>query len=359
MAQKPSIYDIAELAGISAGSVSKILNGKGSFSQKTRERVLRIAHEQGYVANFAAKALRKASTHSVGVITPDVSNEFFSSIVLAAEIELRMHGYTSYICNTGGDLEVEAECLHGFMQRQTDGFLFVGGKYPVSRETVGEQTPLVSVDRPGCGGDWCVEVQNDLFAMGYDATQVLLRHGCEHIAFLNVFHGTTHKGDPRFEGYGQALAEADMVVDERLVLDGRPHERSYVGAERLIDGCLDAGLPLDGVVAVGDRVAIGAVNSLRKHGVKLGEVRVIGMDNSSYSLMGSPTLSTIDRRTDVLAQDAALALLGMLGGEQAAGSTIVVPHQIIERETTLGGALDTAGAREPVLVHQGGNGNNL
>jgi LacI family transcriptional regulator len=148
---RPSIYDIARLADISAGSVSKILNGKGHFSDATRKRVRDIAAQQGYVANFAAKSLRELRSHSVGIITPDVSNEFFSSIVLDAEIALRERGYTSYICNFSNDASVEEACVRGLRQKQVDAFLFVGGGGAVSRELVGESTPVACVDRIGCG----------------------------------------------------------------------------------------------------------------------------------------------------------------------------------------------------------------
>lgn len=337
MAQRTSIYDIAKLAGISAGSVSKILNGKGNFSQKTRDRVMAIAREQGYVANFAAKSLREASTHSVGIITPDVSNEFFSSIVLSAEVKLREQGYTSYICNTGGDARVEADCLRGLKQRQVDGFLFVGGGHAPDGKEVGSRMPAVCVDRDGTGDDLCVEVQNDVAGMTYDATRALLSHGCRRIAYLNVFHGQFHKTDTRYVGYARALAEVGIEPDDRLLLDGPHRKKSYVEAEELVDGLLDGGVAFDGIVAIGDRIAVGAVNSLQKHGIAVGgEVRVIGMDDTLYTRIMRPTISTIDRHADVLAADAALALLAMLRGEAPASKRIVVPHDVIERETTLG-----------------------
>ena len=104
-----SIYDIAKLAGVSTATVSNVLNEKGSYSQKTRDLVLRIAREQGYVANFAAKSLRESSTKTVALLTPDVSNDFFSTLVLKVEGLLRTAGYSSYICNTGNDSEREDE----------------------------------------------------------------------------------------------------------------------------------------------------------------------------------------------------------------------------------------------------------
>ena len=122
-----SIYDIAKLAGVSTATVSNVLNQKGNYSEKTRELVERIAREQGYVANFAAKSLRAASTKTVAILTPDVSNDFFSTLVLDVEGRLRDAGYSSYICNTANDSERESAYVQGLLSKQVDGIVYIGG----------------------------------------------------------------------------------------------------------------------------------------------------------------------------------------------------------------------------------------
>ena len=122
-----SIYDIAKLAGVSTATVSNVLNQKGNYSEKTRELVERIAREQGYVANFAAKSLRESSTKTVAILTPDVSNDFFSTLVLAVEGRLREAGYSSYICNTANDPERESSYIYGLLSKQVDGIVYIGG----------------------------------------------------------------------------------------------------------------------------------------------------------------------------------------------------------------------------------------
>jgi DNA-binding LacI/PurR family transcriptional regulator len=87
-----TIYDIAKLAGVSAATVSNVLNDKGRVSERTRKLVQGIAEEQGYVVNSAAKSLRESRSRTIGVITPDVSNDFFSSIVLHRETLLFARG---------------------------------------------------------------------------------------------------------------------------------------------------------------------------------------------------------------------------------------------------------------------------
>ncbi len=335
---KVSIYDIAELAGISAGSVSKILNNKGNFSQKTRERVLAIAQEQGYVANFAAKSLRDAHTRTVGIVTPDISNDFFSSIIQGVEVLLREAGYTSYICSFSNDPDVERDCVRSFLQKQVDGFAFIGGRWAIDLAGLGVNVPSVCIDHDATDGSDCVVVNSDMAGMAYDATSVLARRGCERVAALNVSSLTTSTpGLQLLDGYHRALVDAGMEVIPELYLTSKHRVRSYMEAEELVSECLEAGLAPDGIVAVGDRVALGAINALVKRGLVPGkDVKVIGMDNSVYSRIVTPAVSSIDRNVAGMAREASQALLAMLGGKKPERSRIIIPHRVIERATTLG-----------------------
>ena len=185
-----SIYDIAKLAGVSTATVSNVLNNKGSYSEKTRDLVMRIAREQGYVANFAAKSLREASTKTIALLTPDVSNDFFSTLVLKAEGLLRAAGYTSYICNTANDDEREAEYLRSLISKQVDGIVLIGG---VTRDRIQlpVDVPVVHIDHMGAlGMSREVYVGNDMPQVSYDMTATLFAHGCEHVALVSVSAGS-------------------------------------------------------------------------------------------------------------------------------------------------------------------------
>ena len=333
-----SIYDIAQLAGVSTATVSNVLNNKGSFSDKTRDAVLRIAREQGYVANFAAKSLREASTKSVAILTPDVSNDFFSTLVLKVEGLLRAAGYTSYICNTAGDAAREDAYVRDLVSKQVDGFVCIGGVTPAPC-AVAADLPVVHIDHRGrLGMPRELKVGNDLPAMGYDMTRTLLAHGCTRVALVSVSASLYHAGEPdQALGYRSCLADHGLVAEPELLLEGPHQQPSLVEAGLLVDACLDAGHAFDGVVALGDRVALGVVNALKVRGVAVGSaVRVIGMDDSIYSRVSTPAISTVRRDTDELARRGASALLALLAGERLAPEPIVVPHEIVERATTLG-----------------------
>ena len=333
-----SIYDIAKLAGVSTATVSNVLNSKGSYSAKTRDLVLRIAREQGYVANFAAKSLREASTKTIALLTPDVSNDFFSTLVLRVEGLLRAAGYSSYICNTANDDEREDEYVRGLVSRQVDGIVYIGGttRMPISAAA---DLPVVHIDHTGTTGmSREVYVGNDMAQVSYDMTSTLFARGCRHVALASV-SASLYRTDEHDQaaGYYRYLEEHGVRLDRNLVLEGPHRQTSLIEAAQLVDGCLDAGYSFDGVVALGDRVALGVVNALKARGMAVGrDVRVIGMDDSIYSRISTPAISTVRRNTAQMAERGVEALLAMLRGDTPEDAHVTVPHEVIERTTTLG-----------------------
>lgn len=341
----PSIHDIAQIAGVSAATVSNVLNDKGRVSEKTRLMVQEVARSQGYVANFAAKSLREQQTHTVGIVTPDVSNVFHSVIVLRVESLLHEAGYDAFICNSSNDPARMRSYVEGLTRKQVDGFVFVGGTTDISRDALLVQTPVVCIDRlRPQAAEGVVEVNNDVRGAVFDMTELLLRHGCERVAFVSV--SSRHWSDAnarRFQGYADALGAHGLRMDKNIVLEGDHRQKSHLEAARLVKTCLDEGYDFDGVVAMGDRPALGVENALKARGIGVGtDVLLVGMDNSLYSQIASPSISSVDRDVDQLAERGVEALLRLLADEKALSLDVIVPHSIVERETTLGpGAAET------------------
>lgn len=343
----PSIHDIAKIAGVSAATVSNVLNDKGRVSKRTRLMVQEVARSQGYVANFAAKSLREQQTHTVGIVTPDVSNVFHSVIVLQVESLLHGAGYDAFICNSSNDPARMRSYVEGLTRKQVDGFVFVGGTTDISRDALLVQTPAVCIDRlRPQATEGVVEVNNDVRGAVFDMTELLLRRGCERVAFVSV--SSRHWSDAnaqRFQGYADALGAHGLRMDKNIVLEGDHRQKSHLEAARLVKTCLDEGYDFDGVVAMGDRPALGVENALEARGIGVGtDVLLVGMDNSLYSQVASPSISSVDRDVDQLAERGVEALLRLLADEEAPSLDVIVPHSIVERETTLGpGAAETEG----------------
>lgn len=334
-----SIYDIARIAGVSTATVSNVLNDKGRVSEETRARVLDISEREGYVPNFAAKSLREARTRMIGIITPDVSNYFYSSIALELETFFTGHGYTCCICNTYNRDDLLEGAIRNLAQRQVDGLLFVGGSSRATRLDLSGGVPEVYIDhRFDVSDPPCLVVDNDMAAMVRDATSLLLERGCSHVAILTVRAMDLHaaRNGPHADQAASVRGGA-YCVDDYVILVGPHHQPSLVESEQLVGDHLDAGNELDGIVAIGDRLALGALNALRARGIGVGdEVKIVSIDNSLLARIPSPTLTSIERHVDQLGLRGAEALLEMLENGTRSTGKIVIPHEIMERESTLG-----------------------
>ncbi len=333
-----SIYDIAKMVGVSAATVSNVLNGKGHASEKTRAAVLETARREGYVVNLAAKGLKSSRSHSIGIITPDVSNDYYSNIVLHVESLMHEQGYTSYICNTANNAERAQEYAQDMIQRNIDAFVFIGGRGGESAALIGS-TPSVFIDhliedRPSRS----FEVGNDTRQMTYDQTRLLVDRGCRRIVFLMVDgSGRSIEGQDKYKGYVAALSDAGIKLDKNLVAVGDHSKSSRDRASELVRELVRGHESFDGIVAIGDRLAMGAAEELRRNQISVGNaVKIVGLDNSLYSEIYHPQLSTVDRGTDRMARIATSALKGMLQGKDPKSSSVLISHRIIERESTLG-----------------------
>lgn len=124
-----NIYDIASKAGVSIATVSRVLNGKGNVSEKTKEHVLSIIEEMGYTPNIFARGLGLNSIKMVGILCSDVSDIYYATAVSTIEKELRQSGYDSLLCCTGDNIEDRKKSIDLLLSKRVDAILLVGSTF--------------------------------------------------------------------------------------------------------------------------------------------------------------------------------------------------------------------------------------
>lgn len=323
-----SIKDIAAISGVSIATVSRVLNKKGRYSPKTEQKVMAVVNSCGYISNMAAKSLRETRSRTVGLIVPNVNNVFFSDLAYYIETFLFERNYSAFICNSG---EKEAAYFRTLTSKGVDGILCISTLDQLPAEILARDTPIVCIDRrPGISRPvpW---VGNDGFLAGRLAAEHLLDKGCRHILFISSYWGPYDQHDRR-EGYIQALTDRGVFVDKNYILDRPGKDPTQIEAEVLVYQFLKNGLPLDGIITASEPAALGAMYALNSAELSVpGDVRIVGFDNSLYSLLTTPPLSSMERHPRQMAAASCELLLRLIEGEQPEEMEVTIPVSLVER----------------------------
>ena len=218
-----TIKDIANKAGVSITTVSKILNNKADdISDPTKKRVMQIVKKENFTLNSVARSLKTKKTHIMGLIIPDITNPFFPEIARGAEDAASELGYSLIICNTDDSYEKERKYINILAQKMVDGVIFIPsltGKFHSDVFTK-RKLPLVVLDR---NFDYsCIwgKVMVDNFCGAYEAVSYLISKGHKDILFLSAFK--EHKNSQeRYEGYKKALEDNNIEFNEQNVVYGK------------------------------------------------------------------------------------------------------------------------------------------
>lgn len=325
-----TIKRIAKLANVSSATVSKVMNRKDeNISEPTRQRVLRIIEEEGYIPNGVAKSLKVRKTKTIGIILPDVMNLFYSELVRGAEDMAEANGYSIIICNTDNKEEKEEKYLQVLQEKMVDGIVMT------TTESTGEntferfKTPLVLVDRDIDFGNRVGRIVVDNMEPAYEATKHLIAKGCNKIALISSVN-TNKPSVHRYKGYEKALLEAGQAIDENLIyLDKFSIESGYKGTIEILHDS-----QVDGIFCGNDLIAIGAIKAIKEKGKRIPEdIKIVGFDDISISQYINPPLTTIKQPIYQMGRESVDMLVGIIEAREVEMKKVLKAH-LVERQST-------------------------
>lgn len=333
----PSIRDIAEIAGVSVATVSRVLNKKGKYSAETEKKVLAIVNSCGYISNMSAKSLREARSSTIGLILPNVENAFFSQLAYSIETEMFQKHYSVFICNSGNDPQKEIQYFRTLIGKRVDGILCISDLNEIPADILNRGVPIVCVDRhPLAHGQNIPWIGNDDTAASRTATEHLLQRGCRNILFITSYLSEYSRHD-REEGYRQALESRGLFVDRNYILQRPGADPTYIESEVLVYDFLKKKLPIDGIIASSEPGALGALYALKRARLSVPEdVKIVSYDNTLYSLLTTPSLTSVERNSTKMAQKACEVLLQLINGETPPCRENYIPTDLVIRGSTAG-----------------------
>lgn len=329
--KKISMVDIARLSGVSIATVSRILNKNGRYSKETEQRVLEVIKAHDYKVNPNAKGLRTNRTQTIGVIVPDITNEFFAQIVRSIESYIVPKGYTVFVCDSNENPEMEDVHIASLAAKGVDGIIYISTRAQVQKIYETYKIPAVYIDRRPQNAGTLVISDNE--QGGFLATEELIQKGCRRIVMLrdrNMYSTVLH----RYNGYKKALAAHDLPLDAALVLDT---EVSYAAARQATLDLVKSGVVFDGIFCNNDTMALGALHALRENNLQVPQdVRLVGFDDISVAGICYPPMTTVRQNTDLFGKQSVEFLLRLIAGKtkQVQNDVVVIPVTLMRRETT-------------------------
>lgn len=303
--REPGLADVAERAGVSVTTVSRVLNNRGYLSQRTRDRVAQAIDELNYRPNEVARALLGQRTKVIGVVMPTVALPFFGEVAVSIEHALATHGYRMLLCNSLGRADIERQYLDLLMGNRVDGIISGAHNEDVVADYARIRLPMVTIDR--VLGAHIPNVRADNEAGGRLATELLLRRGARRPALLTSRDG---EHNLRQRGYLAVLADAGI---EPLVATVSFHVPESERAAA-IDAALDRiGDRIDAVFATDDLAAGTVLDWARRRGRSVpADLRVIGFDGTLAVRRALPGLSTVRQPIPLISRTAVDLLMGQI-----------------------------------------------
>lgn len=291
-----TILDVAKRAGVSATTVSLCFKGRTRISDSTRQKVLETAREIGYVPNQFARRLRLGRSKLIALIVPEIDTPFISDIVTTVENKLAGDGYNVLIFSTYRDCDLEGRAVQAAMELSVEGVIIAACEVESEalRHLCEGECPVVYIDSIPANEGQCGYVINDMTATGHLGTEHLLRLGHKRILLVNGPERQRHFSSFKHitDAYNAALSKHGMDLDERLIAwEGMYIDDGFKAVER----ALDSGLEFTAVFAISDLVALGAIQCLESHGLRVpDDVSVLGIDNSAMAGLDRISLTTIE-----------------------------------------------------------------
>lgn len=338
--QSPSIIDVAQLAGVSVATASRVMS-RSSYpvSEATRQKVLSAALELNYVPNSLARSLRVQRSSLIAVLVGDNTDPYFAEIARGVEETANEHGYLTIICNAERDPHKELHYLRSLQDYRIDGVIFAGGGLNIPEHI--EQLEEIAQQMRKRGAEIITlsqhtlqvpSIQADNFGGARQMTNRLIKLGHKRIAFV-AGPGDLLVANVRLQGYMTALVEAGYTVDPTLILQGNfTHESGELAVLRL--AYLDPAQRPTAIFAANDETAFGVLRGLARQGWRVpANFSVCGFGDLPMAELMVPPLTTVHIPLRELGRSGARQLLALLNHEPVSPLE-VLPTTLVERETT-------------------------
>ncbi|MFT7561686.1 MAG: LacI family repressor for deo operon, udp, cdd, tsx, nupC, and nupG [Flavobacteriales bacterium] len=324
-----NIREVAKLAGVSVATVSRAIRNPEKVSQASIDKVTKAIEEVDYRPNMPMRNYLSNKTQSFIVLVPNISNPFFSILIKSIELRAQERGYSVLLGDTQEQAEREQNYIKIVENNLADGIIQL--RPHTGHDPFQESADFPYINVCGCENTAGRSIRIDDVCAMKAVVKYLSSMGHKRIGLIGGDAANPHCID-RSRGYHQALSDANIDVDETIIVSGDYSIWSGVNAaDTLFE--LDE-LPT-AVVCMNDEMAIGAIQSFKSKGLRIPEdISITGFDNIDYAKYCSPPLSTISQPANDMGRIAVDSLIDLIEGKTLETDERILPYEFILREST-------------------------
>jgi LacI family transcriptional regulator, repressor for deo operon, udp, cdd, tsx, nupC, and nupG len=325
-----NIFDVANKAGVSKSTVSRVITNSPGVNQETKDKILRAIEELGYQPSRAAQTLRNKKTNLIAVIIPRISNPYYSKLMQAIEQESSKYNYQVVLCNTENDPLKELQYLKMLENNYVDGVILTA--FRGSMNTLRDYQkfgPIIFVGESKNQQNFPTVKTNNMEA-SYSATEHLINLGHRHIGIVTGPEYSSISYE-RLKGFQKAMEDNGIEINEDWVSFssyGIQQGKTY------FENLKKAHSVPSAVFATNDELAVGIIQQARAMGMSVPEdLAVIGFDNQQIATVIHPSLTTVDQPIVKMGAQAFKLLNNSLLGEELSYSDIILDSKLLVRES--------------------------
>ena len=333
-----NIYDIADMAGVSIATVSRVVNGSSKVSEKTRQKVLDVIEKSGYTPNVFAQGLGLNTMHTIGILVPQISDLYMANAVSYLEQRLHKLGYNCILSCSGFLANQKDAHVQMLLSKRIDALILVGSTYAGSEDQTHNsdyikraalEVPVFLINGVVEGENVYCTASNDYQAT-FDATRFLIENGHRRIIFMT--DSRSYSANQKKRGYEDALSYMGIELGKEMEVfiknDVEDAKRQFSKFDNL---------KYDAVLSTDDAMAIGAMKYLISQNRNIPEdVSIIGYNNSSLCVCTTPELTSIDNMVERVAEETVSRLESVLNGDTNVSQKNIVACNLVKRGTTEG-----------------------
>lgn len=333
-----TIKDVAALAGVSIGTVSRVINNKGYLSEATREKVMRAIEETQFIPNLNAQTAADRQTPIVGVIVPELNNPFLSYVVSYIEKYLDLENFSVMMCNNMYSIEKTKKFVDRLLQQRVRGLIMVATQIEDEEyfALIREKMSIVCLNTVMDGVD-CINCAD--WQATFELTEHLIALGHRDIAYMGFNHASPPTME-RLRGFQDAMMKHNLPIDPNYLLemDSLAHpepgsrDKNYAPGNLLAARLLELPKPPTAIMAINDYYALSVYTECHKHGFIVGkDISVVGYDDIPLTEILSPPITSVQCDVDSMAYIAISTLLDRLKSKELRRQeprSILVPGSI-------------------------------